>query len=83
MIIVYTMETLEQLLNKSARLLLWHEKNKNDEGFQKYFNNHFRSVRSLGYVVCLNEINPTSVEVYFRVTGNCDYRSKGVVVGYN
>ncbi len=72
-------ENLEKLLQKSARLLSWHECNQTSY-FQTYFNKHFAIVRSNGYFVCAQENNNKSIEIYFRSIANPVYRTKGVII---
>lgn len=72
-------ETLEKLLEKSARLLSWYECNQTPY-FQAYFNKHFSNVRNHGYFVVCSELDNKSIEIYFRAIQNPIYRTQGVKV---
>ncbi len=74
------MENLEFLLNKSARLLRWYDYNKHEQSYQTYFNKHFAALRNMGYYVVMQEVNPKSIEIYFRAINNPVYRTSGVIV---
>lgn len=69
-------ESLEKLIEKSARLLLWYDGN-HERFFKNYFNAHFYHIRTLGYLVCCEQFSD-SVEIYFRDINNPEYRTIGI-----
>lgn len=55
--------SLDDLLIKTSKLLIFHEHNKEDPQFIKYFNRHFFNLRCSGYQVELTEISRDQIMI--------------------
>lgn len=66
-------KTLDELLQKTAKLFVFYDYNERDDAFMAVYNRHFGMIRALGYTVTVEKKSPDTYAFRF-VRG--DFKSR-------